>query len=278
MTTTLRPSGPEERTADGTRSRAYAICDNARTVGTVQLATDVRYGPSAGRVAGLSVELPERRRGRATVAMLAAEEVLRGWGCDRIAICVPATAEGALDLATALGYTERNRMMIKPLTGEPRLPAGSSTRPLTHADFAEWSERDGERQADVLLARGVPAAQVAARTARDQAALLPDGPRTAGMHMRALVHDGADVGILWLCLSGAPGAGADTWVYGVEVEESRRGRGHGRTLMLAAERACLGAGARSLGLNVYVANAPALRLYESLGYRTAEHHLSKHLP
>lgn len=52
----------------------------------------------------------------------------------------------------------------------------------------------------------------------------------------------------------------------VEVAPDRRGRGHGRTLMLLAERECLAAGVRDLGLNVFSGNEVAVGLYTSLGY------------
>jgi ribosomal protein S18 acetylase RimI-like enzyme len=47
--------------------------------------------------------------------------------------------------------------------------------------------------------------------------------------------------------------------------------------MLCAERIALGAGERRIGLHVFADNAPALRLYESLGYRTAHVHCFKPL-
>ncbi|MFD0346740.1 GNAT family N-acetyltransferase [Kitasatospora aburaviensis] len=53
----------------------------------------------------------------------------------------------------------------------------------------------------------------------------------------------------------------------VEVAEAHRGHGHGRTLMLLAERECLAAGVHDLGLNVFTGNEVAIRLYDSLGYR-----------
>ncbi|MFD7737879.1 hypothetical protein [Kitasatospora sp. NPDC059800] len=37
--------------------------------------------------------------------------------------------------------------------------------------------------------------------------------------------------------------------------------------MLLAERECLAAGVRDLGLNVFAGNEVAIRLYASLGYR-----------
>ncbi|WP_367126111.1 GNAT family N-acetyltransferase [Streptomyces phytohabitans] len=279
MTTTLRPSGPEEHTADGARSRTYAVCDNARAVGTLRLSVDTRYGLRTGRIAELAVDPPERRRGRAAIALLAAEEVLQGWGCARVAATVPADAEGASVLAGALGYVERNRTLTKPLTHpvDDPAPAPGTLRPLAEQDFAAWRERDGRRQVAALTDRGVPADRAGTLLADELRALLPDGPATTGMLLRVLVHDGADVGTLWLSPSASPRPAADAWVWGVEVHDAYRRHGHGRTLMRAAERASHDAGASALGLNVHVDNAPARRLYESLGYRAAEHHLEKRL-
>ncbi|WNI14714.1 GNAT family N-acetyltransferase [Actinacidiphila sp. ITFR-21] len=121
MTTTLRPTGPERREADGTRARTYAVCVNSRVVGGIALSTDRRFGPSVGRIDALSVDEADRRRGRGTVAALAAEEVLRYWGCARVETSVPADAEHALRITAALGYTERNRSMAKSL-GVPGVP------------------------------------------------------------------------------------------------------------------------------------------------------------
>jgi ribosomal protein S18 acetylase RimI-like enzyme len=67
------------------------------------------------------------------------------------------------------------------------------------------------------------------------------------------------------------------WVSEVEVAEGERGQGHGRALMLLAERECLAAGVRDLGLNVFADNAPANALYRSLGYRTFRTSLLKYL-
>jgi GNAT superfamily N-acetyltransferase len=88
MTTTLRPAEPERRGADGVRSRRFTVCVNSRPVGGITLGTDARFGPEVGRLDALSIEPADRRRGRAAVAALAAEEVLRGWGCRRIDVAV----------------------------------------------------------------------------------------------------------------------------------------------------------------------------------------------
>ena len=106
MTTTLRPTEPLQRHPDGTRSRRYQVCVNGRPVGVLLLGTHPVFGEGVARVTELRIEEADRRRGRATVAALAAEEVARGWGCTRIEVTVPGDAVPALRLVTALGYLE----------------------------------------------------------------------------------------------------------------------------------------------------------------------------
>lgn len=280
MTTTLRPTGPERRAEDGSRSRSYDICVNGRPVGGVRLTADGRPGPlSTGHVEDLTVRGPDRRRGRATVAALAAEEVLRGWGCRRVRACVPAGAAPALRLAASLGYTERNRYMSKDLSPSPaevpKPPEGSAVRPLGRAEYPAWLESRTRTRTRYWTGQGLPVERARRKSADDHAALLPQGPDTPHTALRVLVHRGAVAGTLWLALETPHGPGG--WVYDLEVEAEHRGRGHGRTLMLDAERVCLAAGVRVLGLNVLADNTPAVRLYESLGYRTTAHHLDKPL-
>ncbi|MCC2276469.1 GNAT family N-acetyltransferase [Streptomyces sp. ET3-23] len=274
MTTTLRPAAPEQRTDDGGRSRRYEIRVNSRPVGSIDLATDRRFGPGVGRIVRLAVEVPDRRRGRGTVAALAAEEVLRGWGCRRVEVCVAAgQAAAGLPLATALGYTERNRTMGKPLSAEPpSLPDGTGGRPMTEAEFAVWEPAARAEYAERWTAYGVPADRAQAHAEADHRALLPDGPATDGMLLRVLSHHGTPVGTLWAALRSPAG-----FVYRVEVDPAHRGQGHGRSLMFLAETELRAAGADRLRLNVFADNAPARRLYESLGYEPEEYHLSKEL-
>ncbi|MFF3764036.1 GNAT family N-acetyltransferase [Streptomyces sp. NPDC001922] len=278
MTTTLRPTGPEQHGPDGLRARGYEVCVNGRPVGTVRLSTDERFGPSVGRIRELRVDEPDWRRGRATVAALAAEEVLRGWGCRRAEVSVPADAGAAVALAAALGYTERNRGMVKQLPEQPpSLPDGSAARPMSAAEYPAWREAGKRGYAEEWIARGVPAEQAWAKSEADETALLPDGLDTAGAVVRVLSHRGTDVGTLWISLGERLPDGTDAFVFDVEVAAEHRGQGHGRSLMLLAERECRAAGAARLGLNVFVDNTPALRLYESLGYAPTGHHLTKTL-
>jgi GNAT superfamily N-acetyltransferase len=276
VTTTLRPTGPERRGESGSRARSYDICVNARPVGLVILAADPAHGALVGRIEQLAVDEGERHRGRGAVAALAAEEVLRQWGCRRVEAGLPADASAGLHLARALGYTERSRNMLKRLAQPPRLPPGSAARPLADAETGAWREPGKQRHARALTEHGVPRDEAERRAAAFHT-LLPQGASTPGAALRVLSHDGTDVGTLWLQLDGGPRPDADAFVYDVEVTQRFRGRGHGRTLMLLAEREALAAGAGVLGLNVFAENLPALRLYASLGYQVVTYELYKPL-
>ncbi|CAM5302284.1 GNAT family N-acetyltransferase [Streptomyces abikoensis] len=278
MTTTLRPTAPEQRGPGGARSRSYEVCVNSRPVGAVDLATDHRFGPAVGRIVRLAIDEADRHRGRGTVAALAAEEVLRGWGCTRIEVSVDAGAEVGLGLAAALGYTERSRNMVKTLTAAPRLPEGTEGRRMTGDEYPGWRVESREGYVRDWTDRGVPADQARAKAEADERALLPGGVDTEGAVLRILTHRGTAVGTLWAAVREAAGPGEpDAFVFGVEVAPEHRGNGHGRSLMLLAEAEALARGARTLGLNVFAGNVPALRLYESLGYVPTAHHLYKPL-
>jgi len=273
MTTTLRPDEPLQRATDGTRSRRYQVCVNSRPVGAVHLGTSSVFGDSVAEIRDLRIEEPDRRRGRGTVAALAAEEVARGWGCARIEAGVPAQAGEALRFAEALGYVLRNRGMEKSLGDTPpELPGESRARPMTEAEFDTWAALGAEHYARTWMDRGVPEAQAYAKARRDYERLLPQGAATENTLFSVLEHEGTRVGTLWLALR----EGA-AFVYNVEVDAAHRGRGHGRTLMLLAEAQTIAAERRVLGLNVFAGNTPAERLYESLGYETTRYSLSKPL-
>nr|WP_180218022.1 GNAT family N-acetyltransferase [Streptomyces albus] len=271
----MRPTGPESRTADGRRSRSFALHVNSRPVGAVELVgrPEEGDGPAFGRIAHLYVEEGERRRGRGTVAVLAAEEVLRGWGCTHVEASVPVAggenAPGA-HLLPALGYTERSRHLVKELRTRPGLPPGSVPRPLTREEFEQWWDRGAATFIDGLTSRGFTREQAAARAETSRRTLLPEGAASPGAALRVLTRDGTHVGSLWLAFDPLPRDDVDAWVYDVVVEPERRGEGHGRSLMLVAELECLEAGARRLGLNVFAGNTRAGRLYTSLGYQEAE--------
>ncbi|MFH8869482.1 GNAT family N-acetyltransferase [Streptomyces griseus] len=278
MTTTLRPSGPLQQGADGARARHYDVCDNGRPVGAVAISTDDAFGATAGVLRSLSVEEPRRRRGRGTIAALAAEEVLRGWGCTRVRVEVPADNDPARRLAASLGYTERSRNMVKELGADTAaLPEGLTSRAMGDEEFAAWRREAVRAYARNWTDRGVPPEQARLKSEADHAGLLPDGLATDGTHFEVLVRASRVVGHVWVARRELPPGGDAGFVFDVEVREEHRGRGHGRTLMLLAEGITRGWGADRLGLHVFATNTPALRLYESLGYTTTRYNLAKAL-
>ncbi|WP_406098595.1 GNAT family N-acetyltransferase [Streptomyces sp. NBC_01013] len=278
MTTTLRPSGPIQPGADGAQSRAYDVCDNGRPVGAVEIATDPGADGGTGVLRSLRIDEPVRRRGRGTIAALAAEEVLRGWGCTQVRADVAADNTGAQRLSAALGYTERSRNMIKRLPAEPPvLPGGLTARPMTPEEFAAWEAGAIAGYAKSLVTRGTPR-ESALRAARaSHARHLPQGLATEGAQLHHLIHEDEKAGFLWVTRFEMHPGQVIGYVFDVEVDERFRGRGYGRALMLQAERLALAAGDTWLGLHVVTANTPALRLYESLGYEPTQYNLAKPL-
>ncbi|MFE0644205.1 GNAT family N-acetyltransferase [Streptomyces sp. NPDC058877] len=268
MTTTLRPSEPLQQSADGGRSRTYDICVNSRRVGSVHVATDPAFGAASGLIERLRVEEPDRGRGRGTVAALASEEVLRSWGCGEVQVSVPADAEAALRLARSLGYTERSRNMAKELpAAPPELPEGFAYRPVTESEFEEWSAASRAAFAQSWIDRGVPEEQALAKAEDGRRRFLPQGLATPGVTVVVGLRDGRVVGHLWVGRMECDQGAGTAFVFEVEVVEGERGKGYGRALMLLAERIALDAGERLVELHVFANNIPAIRLYESLGYR-----------
>ncbi|MGW0391383.1 GNAT family N-acetyltransferase [Streptomyces sp. NPDC003042] len=263
MTTTLRPSGPLQQSDGGGRSRPYEVRVNSRRVGALLIASDTPFGPAVGEIRDLAIDEPDRRRGRATVAALAAEEVLRGWGCRRVRVAVPAGSAGGLRMAEALGYTEYSRYLAKDLPAEPpALPEGVAGRPMTEVEYEVWYAGALEAYADEWITRGMPADAARAKSAADHERNLPRGLASPGVTIAVLEAAGTPVGHVWT----APYE-EGSYIYDIEVAAEHRGRGHGRHLMLLAERLALAGGYRLLALQVFAGNTPALRLYESLGYR-----------
>lgn len=278
MTTTLRPSGPIQPGADGAQHRAYDVCDNGRPVGAIEIGVEPGSDGRTGLLSSLRIDEPVRRRGRGTIAVLAAEEVLRGWGCTQVRTGLAADDTAGQRLTAALGYTERSRNMIKRLPSDPPAPAdGLTARPMTPGEFAQWEAGAIAAYAESLVSRGAPE-DAALRAARiSHARHLPDGLATEGAHLRFLVHGGEIVGHVWVSpFEMHPGLLVG-YVFDVEVHEEFRGRGYGRALMVEAERIARGAGHERLGLHVVTANTPAVRLYESLGYEPTRYNLSKPL-
>lgn len=280
MTTTLRPECPEEPLPGGGRSRRWQICVNGRPVGQLRT-TAVPHGDQRwGELSELHVIPQARRRGRATVGVLAAEEVLRDWGCARVDVTVPAEADPALRLARLLGYTERMRNLAKRLALTPALPPELTVRPLAESEYDAWLSHVRAGYLAALRSSGLTEQQARQKCDADNQHVLPQRQATPGAVLRQLcAPDGTVLGGLWVTLRQRtlPGGRPLAWVMAVDVPEEHRGQGHGRLLMRLAEHECLAAGVRDLGLNVFTGNQVAIGLYTSFGYRVTHRVLGKPL-
>jgi ribosomal protein S18 acetylase RimI-like enzyme len=78
---------------------------------------------------------------------------------------------------------------------------------------------------------------------------------------RVAFDGGEPVGICNLAIRGE-----DAWIGGVGVVAGRRGQGIGKQLMHVAEEEARARGLKRIWLEVLVQNAPAIALYEKLGY------------
>jgi ribosomal protein S18 acetylase RimI-like enzyme len=108
-----------------------------------------------------------------------------------------------------------------------------------------------------------------------QQAILPLGVATPGHELRwANDAAGQRVGFVWLYVNEAM---RQAFLYQIEVFEPFRGRGLGRELLAAAEELAKSRGVRTIVLNVFATNQPAMGLYQTTGYGTVSHTMAKQL-
>ncbi|WP_164863691.1 GNAT family N-acetyltransferase [Agromyces sp. LHK192] len=118
-----------------------------------------------------------------------------------------------------------------------------------------------------------------ADAAREQSEqqFFPDGRLVDGHLLFTIELGGEDAGWLWLGPWAASQATEDWWVYDLRVRDEFQRRGIARVVMERADAIARDRGARSLGLNAFATNIPAITLYESLGYLTMALHMRKEL-
>jgi len=111
--------------------------------------------------------------------------------------------------------------------------------------------------------------ETATRIATEQrATTFPDGKPAPGHHLFSVHLDGERIGMVWV----GPSFGSDErerYLYNVEIDAAKRGRGYGRAAVRAAEAWAQAQGAARLSLNVWGNNDVARSLYDSMGYVVA---------
>lgn len=130
---------------------------------------------------------------------------------------------------------------------------------------------------DVSTATGTPLDLALTQASEQLPRLLPDGRNTADTWVLIIEDAGGDrVGTIWI--GPHPDNENSAYVWDINIDEGRRGKGFGRAAMLAAEQLAADNGRTEIGLNVFGFKERALRLYTSLGYRVISTTMTKTLP
>ncbi|MGH8825547.1 MAG: GNAT family N-acetyltransferase [Jiangellaceae bacterium] len=152
-------------------------------------------------------------------------------------------------------------------------------RPMTDDELAAYAKTQEDGYARQMVDfGGMTEAEAVAKASADMERYWPSGRPAEGHHVFAAEVDGEVVGHLWLS-GNSPNndVAGQGWIYDVEVDPAYRGRGLGRELMQAALDQARTLGCTSLALNVFGGNDVAIRLYQSLGFRTTHMQMSKAL-
>jgi ribosomal protein S18 acetylase RimI-like enzyme len=151
-------------------------------------------------------------------------------------------------------------------------------RPMTPGEFAAFRSRlVREYAAEHVAAGNWTEEEAHDRSTKEHDELLPQGVDTPGvLLLMAETADGEIVGHVWVGLERRPGI-PGAWIYSIEVEPDKRGKGYGRALLAAGEREAALRGVKTIGLNVFGPNAVARHLYESAGYEVASLQMRKEL-
>ncbi|WP_238173293.1 GNAT family N-acetyltransferase [Kribbella speibonae] len=146
-------------------------------------------------------------------------------------------------------------------------------RPITDTEYPRWMERAAASfAAGVGPSRGLTPDEALALAYEETERLLPEGPATDQQLIWIAVAADEPVGSLWISTkSKVP------FIYGIEVDSGRRGKGYGRAIMLAGEEECRRLGYKQLDLNVFGDNTTAIGLYGSLGYAVISQQMRKDL-
>ena len=152
-------------------------------------------------------------------------------------------------------------------------------RPMTDAEYEVWQVELAEAFVEEALAAGRSMPDDAVqRELEENAILLPQRAATPRMLVVTAVDaGGAHVGRAWVALDHPRGAPDTAFIYDIEVDAEHRGKGMGKQLLAAIERAVADAGVGSLELNVFGNNAAAKKLYESAGFAVTSQQMRKML-
>ena len=149
---------------------------------------------------------------------------------------------------------------------------------MTQTDFEVWAPRSRQDYADdQIRANGLTKHEAYEFSERDFARLLPDGLSTKDNYLYTIKHsDRKVVGYLWFCIRGADDC-RKALLCEIVIDENYRGQGIGKRAMLQFEQEVMKLGLNKIDLHVFGYNENAIRLYQSLGFKTTKLVMSKSL-
>jgi GNAT superfamily N-acetyltransferase len=137
---------------------------------------------------------------------------------------------------------------------------------MTVEEFVVWRPQHEREYAENMIDFGGIEPEAAhEKSKQDFVKLLGDGLDTPGSSLYVADDGGVAVGSIWLAERDDE-QGTYLFVYDVNVDESERGRGLGRLLMVFAEEEARRRSIPRVILNVFGGNEIARNLYRSLRY------------
>lgn len=149
---------------------------------------------------------------------------------------------------------------------------------MSTRDYETWVLRSKRNYAsDKVRANNLTEREANEIAEKDFLRLLPDGINTKDNFLFTIKSDvDAVLGYLWFSVRGAQD-NRKAFICDIIIEEAHRGKGFGRQAMQLAEQEAKNLGLKEIGLHVFGFNAPAIALYESLGYKTTDLVMAKTL-
>jgi ribosomal protein S18 acetylase RimI-like enzyme len=114
------------------------------------------------------------------------------------------------------------------------------------------------------------------RSRKEFADELPQGLQTKNNYLYTLYDGDNAVGLIWM-RANVDRPTNDGFILELYVEESQRGKGYGKQIMLLIEEKARELGLKAIGLHVFGSNKIAQNLYKAVGYEVTSVNMSKTL-
>lgn len=149
--------------------------------------------------------------------------------------------------------------------------------PMLESEYDAYLEKTVPGYAAENVKAGYWTEEGALERARQALArLLPQGVKTENNYLFRimLVESGEKVGMIWMKHEAPRPYG---YIFDFLLDETQRGKGHGKRAMLALEEVAKEKGIETLALHVFTHNTVAMNLYKNLGYEVTSQNMKKML-